>query len=73
MNTVHICVCVGGNFAVKKEQSDYEKEMEREIESRLFQLESENYDFGKRFGKLDWILVVVTVLAGLAIILCGIK
>ena len=57
---------------MNKEISDYEKEMDQEIENRLSLLENENYDFGKRFNKWDWIFVGITVLAGLGVIIYGI-
>ena len=56
---------------MKKEQSEYEKEMNSEIEDRLCQLEKEGLDSGKRFGITDWVFVAVIVLAGLVITLIG--
>ena len=57
---------------MKKEISNYEKEMNQEIENRLSLLENENYDFGKPFNRWDWLFVGITVLAGLGIIIYGI-
>ena len=57
----------------KKEMSDYERETELEIESRLSELEAEGYDYGKRFGKIDWIFVALAVLSGIGIIIMGMK
>ena len=54
-----------------KKMSDYEMEMEQEIENRISQLENE-IDIEAHFNIWDWIFVGITILAGLGIILYGI-
>ena len=56
---------------MKKKLSEYEKEMNQEIENRLSLLDNENYDFGKVINSWDWFFVGIVVLTGLAIILYG--
>lgn len=56
---------------MKKELSDYEREMNNEIEKRLSILESKDYNFGKTFNKWNWVFVGVMILVGLGIILYG--
>jgi len=56
---------------MKKELSDYEREMNNEIEERLSILENKDYNFGKTFNKWDWVFVGVMVFVGLGIILYG--
>ena len=51
--------------------SEYEKEMNQEIENRLSLLDNENYDFGKVINLWDWVFVGIVVLTGLGIILYG--
>ena len=60
-----------GDDALKKVLSEYERKMNQEIEERLDLLEGDDYDFGKRFHGWDWVFVLVTVLAGLLIIIWG--
>ena len=57
---------------MKNEMTNYEKEMNQEIENRLSLLESESYDFGGTFSKFDWFCVFFIVTLGLAITIYGI-
>ena len=56
---------------MKRGLSEYEKEMNQEIENRLSLLDNENYDFGKVINLWDWVFVGIVVLTGLAIIVYG--
>ena len=56
---------------MSKGLSEYERKMNQEIEERLDLLEGDDYDFGKRFHGWDWVFVLITVLAGLLVIIWG--
>lgn len=45
--------------------------LNEEIERRIEEMESEDYEFPKRFSKLDYAVTAVVAIACLALVICG--
>jgi len=57
---------------MQKEMTEFEKELNLEIDKRISQIEQEEYDLGKSFSKTNWVFVGIAVVFGLGLILMGI-
>ena len=53
------------------EKKDYEEKLNKEIESRICEMESDEYEFPERFGKRDYIVLGVVAVLSLAMIILG--
>ena len=49
----------------------YEEQIEEEIERKIELMESENYEFPKRFSSKDYIVTVVIVMVCLGVVIAG--
>lgn len=52
-------------------EDDLSQALYDEIEQRIVQMESEDYQFPQRFSKKDYIVVILVVMICLALILFG--
>ncbi len=50
---------------------DYEKLLTEEIESKITEMESPDYEFPTRFSKKDYIFTVIVILVCLAGVIAG--
>ena len=50
---------------------DYEKLLTEEIESKITEMESPDYEFPTRFSKKDYIFTVIVILVFLAGVIAG--
>ncbi len=55
---------MGGKF-------DYEEKLNKEIESRICEMEGDEYEFPERFGKRDYIVLGVIAVLSLAMLILG--
>ncbi len=51
--------------------NEYDKKLAVEIEKRISEMESEDYEFPKRFGKRDYIILAVVCAVCLILIIAG--
>lgn len=51
--------------------NDYEEKLNKEIESRICEMESDEYEFPERFGKRDYIALVTVVAVSLIMLIIG--
>lgn len=51
--------------------NDYDKKLAEEIEKRISEMESEDYEFPKRFGKRDYIIFAAVCAVCLILIIAG--
>ncbi len=54
-----------------KEKDIYEKKLDEELERRIAEMESDGYEFPKRFGKRDYIITVAVVAVCLVAVIAG--
>lgn len=54
-----------------KAKSDYEEKLNKEIESRICEMESDEYEFPERFGKRDYIALGTVALVSLIMLIVG--
>ena len=52
-------------------RTDYEEKLNKEIESRICEMESDEYEFPERFGKRDYIALGVVAVLSLAMLILG--
>ena len=52
-------------------KSDYEEKLNKEIESRICEMESDEYEFPERFGKRDYIALGTVVIISLIMLIIG--
>lgn len=50
---------------------DYEEKLNKEIESRICEMESDEYEFPERFGKRDYITLGTVVVISLIMLIIG--
>lgn len=58
----------------KKEKSSvngFDEQLDAEIEKRIAEMESEDYEFPERFGKKDYIILAVVVVVCLVTVIAG--
>ena len=53
------------------EKIDYEEKLNKEIESRICEMESIDYEFPERFGKRDYIILGIVVAVSLIMLIIG--
>ena len=53
------------------EKNDYEEKLNREIESRIGEMESDEYEFPERFGKRDYIALGTVIAVSLIMLIIG--
>ena len=51
--------------------NDYEEKLNAEIEKRICEMESDEYEFPERFGKRDYIVLSVVVIVSLVMVIIG--
>lgn len=51
--------------------NEYDKKLAREIEKRISEMESEDYKFPKRFGKMDYAVLAAVCVICLILIIAG--
>lgn len=51
--------------------NEYDKKLAVEIEKRISEMESEDYEFPKRFGKRDYIILTAVCAVCLILIIAG--
>lgn len=59
-----------GDFTMSK-SNEYDKKLAREIEKRISEMESEDYKFPKRFGKMDYAVLAAVCVICLILIIAG--
>lgn len=59
-----------GDFIMPK-SNEYDKKLAREIEKRISEMESEDYKFPKRFGKMDYAVLAAVCVICLILIIAG--
>jgi hypothetical protein len=52
-------------------KSEFEREMDREIEKRLKIMEEPNYDLGKKFSKANWIGAITVIILSIVVTAIG--
>ena len=52
-------------------KSNYEEELNAEIEERLSEMENPDYAFPRRFGKKDYIIAAAIVVIGILVLIVG--
>lgn len=50
---------------------DYEEKLNKEIENRICEMESDEYEFPERFGKRDYIALGTVVIVSLFMLIIG--
>ena len=50
---------------------DYEEKLNKEIENRICEMESDEYEFPERFGKRDYIALGTVVIISLFMLIIG--
>ncbi|MBQ8827501.1 MAG: hypothetical protein IJ007_10450 [Oscillospiraceae bacterium] len=50
---------------------DYENKLNAEIEKRIEEMESDDYEFPQRFNRTDWFVLAVVCAVSLAVIIMG--
>lgn len=53
------------------EKIDYEEKLNKEIESRICEMESSDYEFPERFGKRDHVILGIVVAVSLIMLIIG--
>ena len=64
---VRCCLKKGAGFMDK----DYENKLNAEIEKRIEEMESADYEFPQRFNRTDWFVLAVVCAVSLAVIIMG--
>jgi hypothetical protein len=50
---------------------EYQEELQREIEQRVAEMEREDYDFGERFSRGNYILAISIAVVSLLLLIWG--